>query len=77
MSIVSRISAGVRAVAALVPESCESWACRVNEACLDALANGRREPMEGAPDGALCYQGGVPCESSARCPVLKMRPLGR
>jgi len=73
MSIVSRISAGARAVAALVPEDRASWCARVNQACLDALAEGRREPLEGAPDGALCYQGGAPCASAERCPVLKMR----
>jgi hypothetical protein len=73
MSIASRISSAVRAVAALVPESRESWACRVNRACLDALEEGRREPLEGAPDGALCYQGGVPCASYERCPVLNMQ----
>ena len=75
MSILDRINAGVRAVAALVPESREVFNARVSQGCMDAISEKRSTPLEGAPDNALCYQGGVPCESSARCPVLKMRVI--
>jgi hypothetical protein len=70
---VRRLNAAVSRLAALVPESREAFSARVSQGCMDAISEKRSTPLEGAPDNALCYQGGVPCESSARCPVLKRR----
>lgn len=55
-----------------LPESREAFIVRANQGCIDALSEGRTEPLEGAPEGAFCYQGGVPC-ADGYCPVLKMR----
>jgi hypothetical protein len=77
MSIISRIRVGVNAMAALVPESRLEFIARANQGCIDALVEDRREPLEGVPEYAMCYQGGVPCASIGRCPVIKMRPSGR
>jgi hypothetical protein len=71
---VRRLNAAVNRLIALLPESREAFYARVSQACVDAIGEERAKSLEGAPEGALCYQGGVPCESSARCPVLKTTP---
>jgi hypothetical protein len=71
---VRRLNAVVNRLIALLPESREAFIARANQGCIDAMVEERSQPLEGAPEGAMCYRGGVPCESSARCPVLKMRP---
>jgi hypothetical protein len=67
------LNAFVNRLIALLPESREAFYARVNQACIDAMVEERSQPVEGAPEGALCYQGGVPCKSSETCPVLNMR----
>jgi hypothetical protein len=70
---VRRLSAAVNRLAALLPESREAFIARASQGCIDALAEERTEPLEDAPEYAMCYQGGVPCPDLRRCPVLKMR----
>ena len=67
-----RLSAAVNRLIALLPESRAAFIARANQGCIDALHESRTEPLEGAPEGAFCYQGGAPC-AAGRCPVLKMR----
>ena len=69
-----RLNAAISRLIALLPESREAFIARVTQACIDAVAEERWKPLEGAPEGAMCYQGGVPCPSDGSCPVLKMRP---
>jgi hypothetical protein len=72
-----RLNAVVNRLIALIPESREAFIARASQGCIDALAEGREEPLEDAPEYAMCYQGGVPCLALRRCPVLGMRSSGR
>lgn len=66
-----RLRAFVDHLVAALPESRLQTIIRNNEACLEAINEGRREPLPGAT-GPLCSQGGVPCRG-IRCPVLTAR----
>jgi hypothetical protein len=67
------LNAFINHLIALIPEGREAFYARVNQACIDALNERRTEPLEGAPQYALCYQGGVPCPTAEHCPALLVR----
>lgn len=69
--MIGRLRTFVNGLVAALPESRLQTIARNGEACIQAIEDGRTEPLPGAT-GPLCSQGGVPCRG-IRCPVLNAR----